>query len=96
MDVAQHPEGLPYPPEGMGWTTGDTIPASGDRARLLTRVNIEALKINEPVDWDAALSRLPADKVRDPRSGRFINRMTDDERQRLTALAILVEKGVVQ
>jgi hypothetical protein len=79
----------------MGWTSGDTIPPGGDRARLLTRVNIESLKSNLSAEWAETLAQLPADKVRDPRSGRFINRLSDDERQRLAALALLVKRGVV-
>lgn len=97
MDVAQHPEGLPFPPVGMGWTIGDQVEDSRVKpSSLLTAHNIESVKRNHPDDWMSAFEAIPTEKsARDPRSGRMVNNISDDERRRLATLAILVHLGVV-
>lgn len=98
-----HPEGLPFAPEGQGWTTPPVDPPFTDtRVRLLSLPNIMAMrKHNGPV-WDSLDSdltvKMNAVPVNDKgkRLFRRVPRITDDERDRLIALALLVDKGVVR
>jgi hypothetical protein len=95
MDLTpnKHPEGLPFAPEGPGWTEeSDLIKPSGSRIRLLSEHNIVAVHNNNSVAWEAAFDALPGES----RDRAGIKRgLTEEERRRLATLAILISKGVV-
>jgi hypothetical protein len=94
------PEAEPFEPEGLGWTKTNTdVPQSFTRVTLLTDHNVTSVRHNHPVEWAAAMeaieAALPERKVRDQRTGAFINSVSVQEQERLVALSLLVDLGVV-
>ena len=87
-----HPEGLGYEPLGHGFS-GTVNPGFSAPHPLLTRRNIESTKRNHPEDWTEARMALPA-PTRDPRTGRLNLGFSDDERDRLATLSVLVQRGL--
>jgi hypothetical protein len=90
----QHPEGgLAFEPEGHGFTTSVTdVPWVAPHNLLSGRV-IASVRRNHRDDWQDAFAALPS-RQRDPRTGRFTSGFTDDERERLATLAILIDHGL--
>lgn len=98
MDSKQHPEGLPFSPEGEGWTKQTKQPTSDQRTRLLTSRNIDAMRKHEPDRWDelsVKLSEASLPSRMDPKTGRLRSSLSDEERDKLIALSLLRDKGVV-
>jgi len=95
----QHPDGLPFPPVGEGWTTNNELPVANQRTFLLTSKNIEAIRKHNEDRWEELSAELtlkvPPSKI-DRKTGRMTSSLSDDERQRLLALALFVDKGVVR
>lgn len=92
----RHPEVLPFEPEGNGWTTVEPVPTVSRRPLLLTSNNIAAIRRNHPIEWTAKAETLGAVGItgRDPRTGRPTG-LNEDEIERLIALRILVDRGVI-
>lgn len=99
MTNDEHPERLPFKPEGMGWTEEDRLPkAITGRALLLTETNLKAVENNHPTEWGVSMTSLIeiAPKTRrDRTTGRPIPSYSEDEMRRLVALKILVDHKVV-
>lgn len=98
-DPKKHPEGLPFEPEGAGFTQPDTIRDSGAFRRfLLSDHNVASIKHNHESEFSAALFALQqiAPTQQDRRTG--ITRAGFDAREleRIAALSVFVTVGVVQ
>lgn len=90
----QHPEtrdGLPFEPKGHGFT-GSVNPGFAVARPQLTRRTIEATRKHHADSWFEAHAALPP-MQRDKRTARLTG-MTDDERDRLATLSVLIEQGM--
>ena len=94
-----NPEGLPFPPEGLGWTKTDTeIPRSFSKVTLLTDHNVAAVRSNHPTEWEQAMDAIgdvSPPPTRNQRTGAFTSGLSTQERERLVALSLLIEHGAI-
>lgn len=79
-------------PRGHGFT-GRVAPSFGVPRQLISRKNLAAIRRNHRAAFDAALDSLPV-KQRDRRTGRWSMGFSDDEREFLAGLSVLVEQGM--